>query len=154
MSKTKKEPANRLGLALVILGAIGATILWLCALAQFSTALLVIPLFIVLLFAILVPSVCTLFIIWSSEGYRNFISGFWNIIVNISTKGLELLQNIFPYVAAIAGAISIAAFVLSLVFFLKHKENHKAKPIFIASAVILGLVVIGVCVGAVTTYVI
>lgn len=154
MSKTKTGQTSKSSLAFIILGAIALIVLWLCALGHFSTGLLVFPLLIVLLFVILVPSVFTLFIIWTNDGYKDFINKLWSIIENISTKGLEMLQTIFPYVASIAGAIAIAAFVLSLVFFLKDKQNSKAKTLLIISSVILGLTIAGICVGAVTTYVI
>lgn len=148
----KKSSAYRSSLAFLILSIITTIFAWFCSLGNFASILIVLPLVGVLLIAVLVPSAVTMFIIWASEGYRNFIKSIADLIGQVGEKTSEILQTIFPYIAGIAAAFAITAFVLNLIFFVKKKDIKGLKGKFITSCIFLGLTIIVIILGVVFIY--
>ncbi len=148
----KKSSAYRSSLAFLILSIITTIFAWLCALGNFATILVVLPLAVVLLFVVLIPSAFTLFCIWISEGYRDFVKRLADLIGQVGEKTPEILQTIFPYIAGIAAAFAITAFVLNLIFYIKKKDIKGLKGKFITSCVFLGLTIIAIILGAIFIY--
>lgn len=85
---------------------------------------------------VFIITVCSLGLVWLSEGFRNFSNGFKSFnesITNGTTAVTEFMYNIFPYLSAFFALCIIAFLILSIIGFKKQqdkKEGFKSKLIW------------------------
>ena len=85
---------------------------------------------------VIIVTVCTIGLIWLSEGWKSFNSGFkaFNESVGNATEVvMEFMYKIFPYLASFFGLCVIAFLILSIIGFKKQqdkKEGYKGKLIW------------------------
>ena len=85
---------------------------------------------------VFIVTVCTIGLIWLSEGWKSFNSGFkaFNESVGNATEVvMEFMYKIFPYLASFFGLCVIAFLILSIIGFKKQqdkKEGYKGKLIW------------------------
>lgn len=85
---------------------------------------------------VIIVTVCTIGLIWLSDGWKSFNSGFkaFNESVGNATEVvMEFMYKIFPYLASFFGLCVIAFLILSIIGFKKQqdkKEGYKGKLIW------------------------
>ena len=85
---------------------------------------------------VLIVTVCTIGMIWLSDGWKSFNSGFMAFnesVGNATEVVMEFMYKIFPYLASFFGLCVIAFLILSIIGFKKQqdkKEGYKGKLIW------------------------
>lgn len=144
LKKPKKTPMQKGSIALLVFSVLALLFLGMMCLGPMAAVLLILPVAIIFVVVVIFPSVFSIGIIWFSEGYRNFIKNFGDFLAtafNNVNDFFTTLAKILPYTGSAALLIVGGFFALSLVAFLKHKEEKGYKPMMIVSAVFLGLAI-------------
>lgn len=146
--KPKLIIASKILFGFAVLGFIG------CLFTSFSPLapiLIAFPIMVFWLAAIVVPTVCTIGLVWASEGYRNFVIGLNGIIGKIfsgSETIVDTIRDLYPYLSSVALALVVAGFVLSLIATIKHRKEYPfQKRQLIAVSIMLAISIIVVVVG-------
>lgn len=85
---------------------------------------------------VLIVTFCTIGMIWLSDDFKSFNSGFMAFnesVVNATNVVMDFMYKIFPYLASFFGLCVIAFLILSIIGFKKQqdkKEGYKGKLIW------------------------
>lgn len=147
--KTKLQKAHKI---FFISSVVVASILFLYFIGCFANGIIIAPLALFWLLVVLVPTAVTVGIVWTSDGYRNFVFGTAKLLADVITNMpnvARILANSLMYVGPISLAIVATYAVLSFLNFNKNKEDTKYFKHFIAGVILFALVLIFVIVAIV-----
>lgn len=152
IDKEAKKPKTKLQIAhkiFFISSIVVASILFLYFIGCFSPATIIAPLALFWLLIVLIPTVVTVGVVWTSDGYRNFVFGVANLLaetISNMPKVAEILLSSLMYVGPISLAIIATYAVLSFLVFNKNKEDKRYFMHFIASVILFAITLIFVIV--------
>ena len=143
--KTPKTKLQKTRTILFIFAILATVVLFVYAIACAAPILIVFPILIFFLFVVLIPTVFTIGIIWTSEGYRNFISGLGDTmlkIINSSQDAVLALKTSLPYGLSITMVLVASYLAISIISFVKDKTGPGCKKHLIFSIILSSLSVL------------
>lgn len=147
--KTKLQKAHKI---FFISSIVVASILALYFIGCFASGVVIAPLAAFWLLIVIIPTAVTVGLVWSSDGFRNFVFDVANLLANAIVempKIAKILADSLMYVGPISLAIIATYAVLSFLNFHKDKENKKYFKHFIVSVILFAAVLIFVIVAIV-----
>lgn len=130
--KTAKQKWSNILLAFSIIAVIYAITY---SFSGFAIGLPVAVLWIAWFIIVLIVTICTIGMIWISDGWKSFNSGFMAFnesVGNATAVVMKFMYSIFPYLSSFFGLCVIAFLILSIIGFKKQqdkKEGYKGKLI-------------------------
>lgn len=134
--RKRKTAKQKWATALFILSIIAVVYAITYSFSGIVIGLPVAVLWIVWFFIVLIVTVCTIGMVWLSDGWKSFNSGFMAFnesVVNSTKVVTEFMYKIFPYLASFFGVCVIAFLIFSIIGFKKQqdkKERYKGKLIW------------------------
>lgn len=143
--KVKPPKIVRARKVLLVFAIIGLVVLFISMFAPIAPAIFVMPIVIFLLVVVMFPTLCTLGAVWISDGYRNFINGLGEFIVNAGNTSLkigEVLQKIVPYMGSVSLALVASYGIIAFIVYKKAPEEKGNKKHMLAGFILFGLAAI------------
>ena len=140
--KTKLEKARK---AMFILTIIFSVFSFCYFFIGFNPAIVVFPLLVFWLLIILVPTVCTIGLVWAIEGYRNFAAMVTNWLATTADILPSLINGLkigLPIVGSVTLATIATYGILSFLLYRKNKQNNKGLAHFIVAIVLFVLILV------------
>lgn len=141
--KEAKKPKTQLQkwrIVSLVFSILAMLILFLYFIVCFNPAIVILPMFFFWFLVVVIPTICSIGLIWTLDGYQNFAKTITDLLGN-SIQGLEnaikVLSNSLSYVGPIMAMIVMSYLVLSFFNYRKEKNNKNLAHLIVSGVLFI-----------------